>query len=311
MDAVLPYNPTPAREGYVAVQNARLYYREIGRGRPIIILHGGPDFDHNYLLPGMDRLSDAFRLIYYDQRGRGQSGHNVQPADVTLDSEIEDLETLRDYFQLEETAVLGHSWGGALAMEYAIRHPDRLSHLILLNIAPASHEDYMFFRQELSRKREAGDADKMEALSSTARYAQGDLEADAEYYRIHFKTTVRRPEQLEQVIRSLRTSMTAEGVVKARKIEDRLYAQTWISNDYNLLPRLGQLSLPTLIIHGENDFIPVECAAHIVQSMPAARLVLLRECGHFSYLECPDEVGREIGGFFDGRQQNRASTRTL
>lgn len=61
--------PIP-HEGYVPVENAVLYYREIGQGQPIIVLHGGPTFDHNYLLPDMDHLSDSFRLIYYDQRGR-------------------------------------------------------------------------------------------------------------------------------------------------------------------------------------------------------------------------------------------------
>ncbi len=59
------------REGYIPAGNARLYYRDIGQGQPIIVLHGGPDFDHTYLLPDLDRLSDSFRLIYYDQRGRG------------------------------------------------------------------------------------------------------------------------------------------------------------------------------------------------------------------------------------------------
>src|SRR4249919_1918713 len=94
-------------EGYLAVENAELYFREIGQGRPIILLHGGPSFDHNYLLPDMDRLSDSFRLLYYDQRGRGKSARNVQPKDVTIESEIQDVESLREYFQLQSAVVLG------------------------------------------------------------------------------------------------------------------------------------------------------------------------------------------------------------
>src|SRR6185503_5709811 len=83
--------PAP-REGFARIKDAQLYVREIGQGQPIMILHGGPDFDHNYLLPEMDRLSGSFRLIYYDQRGRGNSGTNVQPEQVSLQSEIDDLE---------------------------------------------------------------------------------------------------------------------------------------------------------------------------------------------------------------------------
>lgn len=69
-------------EDRVPVGSANLYARDIGRGQPIVVLHGGPDFDHSYLLPDMDRLSDSFRLIYYDQRGRGKSGDGVRAEDV-------------------------------------------------------------------------------------------------------------------------------------------------------------------------------------------------------------------------------------
>ncbi len=110
-----------AREGLIPVENAGLYVREIGQGPPVVILHGGLDFDHNYLLPELDRLAGSFRLIYYDQRGRGKSAGDVQPGEVSIASEIEDLEGLRQYFRLESVVVLGHSWGGLLAMEYAIR----------------------------------------------------------------------------------------------------------------------------------------------------------------------------------------------
>jgi len=75
-------------QGTNAVGGADLYTREIGQGPPVIVLHGGPDFDHTYLLPEMDRLTDLFHLFYYDQRGRGRSAEGVKPGDVTLESEI-------------------------------------------------------------------------------------------------------------------------------------------------------------------------------------------------------------------------------
>src|SRR6266699_210276 len=123
-------NATP-RESRVPVGGAELYAREIGQGAAIIVLHGGPDFDHSYLLPELDRLSDSFRLIYYDQRGRGRSADRVQPEDVTLASDIADLEKVRQYFHLDSVALLGHSWGTVLALEYALRYPERMSRMIL------------------------------------------------------------------------------------------------------------------------------------------------------------------------------------
>lgn len=285
------------REGYAPVANVELFYREVGHGRPIILLHGGPDFDHTYLLPDMDRLSDSYRLIYYDQRGRGKSGGNVQPEDVTIKTEIEDLEGLRKHFQLDSVAVLGHSWGGVLAMEYAIRHPDRVSHMILMNTAAASHEDYLVQRQEV-RSRKAVYADALNPLVSSAEYQAGDSDAVAAYYRIQYGTTIKQPEHLETLMRSLKFSFTKEGILKWRAIEDRLLDETWRSSEYDLFPKLKGLRIPTLVIHGDYDFIPAECAEHIAESIPGARFALLRECGHFSYIESPDEVRREIAEFF-------------
>jgi len=287
------------REGRVPVGKADLYSREIGQGRPIIVLHGGPDFDHRYLVPDMDRLADSFRLIYYDQRGRGRSGDGVRPEDVTLESEIGDLDTVRRHFGLGSAAILGHSWGTVLALEYAIRHPDRVSHLILMNPAPASRDDFMSWRKE-RREKLGRDLDQLKAMSSTVGYQEGDPDAVAAYYRVHFKAALARPDDLERVLTSLRASFTREGILRAREIENRLMNETWSANQYDLLPKLERLSVPTLVIYGDHDFIPAECAAHIARAIPKAHLVTLKACGHFSYLECPDAVRKDIQDFFHG-----------
>jgi proline iminopeptidase len=283
-------------EGHIQAGTGRLYFRELGQGQPIIILHGGPDFNHSYLLPAMDHLSDAYRLIYYDQRGRGKSAGNVQPEDVSIVTETEDLERLREYFQLDTMTVLGHSWGGVLAMEYTLRHPARVSHLILMNTAPASHADYELFHQD-RLQRAAADIEKMKAISSSARYATGDLETDAEYYRIHFKAAIRQPEQLENLVRSLRANFTAETIRKARAIEDRLMEETWYTSEYDLLPKLKGLHVPALVIHGDCDLIPAACAQHIAEAIPGARFVLLKDSGHFAFIENPEGVRRAMDKF--------------
>jgi proline iminopeptidase len=290
--------PSPSvLEGTIPVGEIELYFRETGQGQPVIVLHGGPDFDHTYLLPEMDRLSDSFRLIYYDQRGRGRSARNVQPEEVSIRSDVEDIEALREYFQLEAVVLLGHSWGGLLALEYAIRHPDRVSRLILLNAAPASAEDYKLLRQA-RLQRSGDDIETLKVIRTEVSYQQGDPDAVAAYYRIHFRAALRKPEHLEQIIQRLRSSFTNEGILNARKIEERLVNETWLLSRYNLLPYLKRLNIPTLIMHGDHDFIPVECATHIAQVIPGARFVLLNGCGHFSYLECPDGVRKEIDNFF-------------
>jgi proline iminopeptidase len=291
-------NPCARREGYAPVQNAVLYFREVGHGRPIILVHGGPDFDHGYLRPDKDRLSDIYRLIYYDQRGRGKSTSRTHVYDIGIETEIEDLDGLREYYHLDAVALLGHPWGGLLAMEYAIRHPHRVSHLILMNTAAASHEDYLVWREE-GRRRKAPYERVLNELVSSAEFNDGDPDAVAAYYRIHFATTVKQPEYLERLLRNMSGSFAREHVLRARAIEERLFGQTWGLSEYDLFPKLKRLSIPTLVIHGDNDLIPAECAAHIARAIPGARFALLKETGHFAFMDSPDDVRTELTAFFD------------
>jgi proline iminopeptidase len=285
------------RESRIQVGNAALFCREIGEGPPLIVLHGGPDFDHRYLIPDLDRLSDSFRLIYYDQRGRGRSAENVRPEDISIRSDVEDLERLRKHLRLDSVAILGHSWGGLLALEYAVRHAHNLSHLVLLSPAPASREDYQVLRQD-RRTRWGPDIAEMETRAADARYQAGDPDAVADYYRVHFRSTLRQPKHLDYVIQRLRSSFTQKGIVKARAVEDRLMQETWLAHEYDLLPELEPIRIPTLIIHGEHDLIPAACAERIAHAIPTSRFVLLHDCGHFSYLERPELVHQEVCDFF-------------
>jgi proline iminopeptidase len=293
------------RESRIPVGNAELYSREIGQGTPIIVLHGGPDFDHSYLLPELDRLSDSYHLIYYDQRGRGQSADGVKPEDVTLASDIEDIEKVRQYYHLDSVVLLGHSWGTVLALEYALRYPGRVSRLILMNPAPASEADYKQLRSDWLEKR-ADDIERRKSIAATAAYKQADPEAVVAYYRIHFKPALARSEDYEKLITRMQASFIQqgkEGIIKARAVESRLMTETWSAPEFNLLPRLKSLRIPTLVITGDHEFIPAPTAEHIAQAIPKAHLVTLKGCGHFTYLECPVAVREQIDSFFAGKKK--------
>ena len=289
-----------AIEGFIAVPGARLYHRTVGSGTPLVVLHGGPDFNHHYLLPELDGLAGSSRLIYYDQRGRGKSSAGVAPEDVSIESEVDDLDRLRQHFGLETLPLLGHSWGCLVAMEYAARHPERVSHLVLMNPAPASHQDLLRFREH----REATEADtlsRMRAIAQTPNYLAGDISAEAEYYRLHYRRAVRQAEFIEPIVARLRVHFGPEDILKARAIEVRLYEQTWNRPDYDLPRRLGGFTGAMLVLYGESDFIPLVCATHIAAAVTDARLVVLGESGHFAYLERPNEVRREIQSFLSMR----------
>ena len=289
-------NVTP-RESRIPVGGAELYAREVGHGKDMIVLHGGPDFDHSYLLPELDLLSNSYKLIYYDQRGRGRSAEGVQPEDVTLGSDIADIDKVRNYFKLDSMILLGHSWGTVLALEYALRYPKRVSHMILMNPAPASAEDYTQLRKEWLEKR-PDDMERRKAIAASTAFKEGDPDAVTAYYRIHFKPALARPEDYKKIIARMRASFTKAGVLKARAVEDRLMRGSWLLPDYDLLPRLKSLRIPTLVISGDHEFIPAATAEHIAHAIPNARMVTLKGCGHFSYLECPVAVREQIDIFF-------------
>lgn len=288
------------RENRVPVGKASLYTRTIGRGQPLIVLHGGPDFDHGYLLPDLDRLADAFQLIYYDQRGRGKSADGVVAEDVTLGFDVDDLDKVRQHFRLESAALLGHSWGAVLALEYALRHPDRVSHLILMNPAPASAADLAVLRKYYLQKLGA-DMERQRAIVQSAAYRAGDPEAVAARYRLHFKPALKQPEHYEKLMAVMKAGFVSQGkagILKARAVEERLMHDTWEVQGYDLHPRLASLRMPTLVIWGDYDFIPAEIATHIARAIPKARLVTVKECGHFAYLECPTDVRAAFNDFF-------------
>ena len=287
---------TVPHESRIPVGGAELYSREIGQGTAIIVLHGGPDFDHSYLLPELDRLSDSYRLIYYDQRGRGRSADGVKPEDVTLASDIADIEKVRQYSHLDSVVLLGHSWGTVLALEYALRYPGRVSHMILMNPAPASTDDYKQLRNDWLEKRPE-DMERRKAIADTAAYKEADPDAVVAYYRIHFKPALARREDYEKLITRMQASFIRqgkEGIIKARAVESRLMSETFAAPEYNLLPRLKSIKIPTLVITADHEFIPISTAEHIAQAIPKARLVTLKDCGHFSYLEAPIAVREEL-----------------
>jgi len=292
-----------ATEARIPAGSTTLYSRAIGRGTPVIVLHGGPDFDHGYLLPELDRLSDAFRLLYYDQRGRGRSAEDVRPDEVTLASDLDDIDRIGRYYKLDAIGLLGHSWGAVLALEYALRNPTRVSQLVLMNPAPVSISDLASVRKAYVERLGAA-MDRQRAIMASAAYQAGEPETVAARYRIHFQPSLKRAEDYEKMMARMRAgfiSQGKDGIVRARAVEDRLMRDTWNLPGYDLLPKLARLAIPTLVIAGDHDFM-VGAAERIARAIPRAKLVTVKDCGHFAFLECAGEVRNALDSFVGRRQ---------
>ncbi|MDP9011427.1 MAG: alpha/beta fold hydrolase, partial [Pseudomonadota bacterium] len=119
------------RDGFIAGAGARIYYKTLGRGIPLLLLHGGPGADHSDFLPALQPLAERCQLVLIDERGSGRSERLADSGGYTLDNMVKDIEKVRKHFRFPRLVVLGHSFGGILAQAYAVRHPQRISGLVL------------------------------------------------------------------------------------------------------------------------------------------------------------------------------------
>ncbi len=121
---------------YAEVNGVNLFYRTIGSGPPLMLMHGGLGCDHTYFLPWFEQMADQWTLILYDHRGNGRS-RPIEWEGVTHDTWAADADALRAHLGYETILLLGHSYGGFLGQEYAARYPERLDGLVLMCTAPA------------------------------------------------------------------------------------------------------------------------------------------------------------------------------
>src|SRR5713226_5793968 len=118
-------------EGFVDAHGVLIYYKIIGRGAPLMIVHGGPGASHDYLLPHLLPLARTNKLIFIDERGSGRSEKLEDASQYTVENMVEDVENVRQALGLGKISLLGHSYGGVLAQAYAFKYQQNLSHLIL------------------------------------------------------------------------------------------------------------------------------------------------------------------------------------
>src|SRR5690349_16675538 len=118
-------------EGFVDAGGVMIYYKTLGNGEPLMIVHGGPGASHDYLLPYLLPLARTNELVFIDERGSGRSSKLEDPTGYTVENMVEDVEAVRAALNLGKINLLGHSYGGVLAQAYAFKYQQNLNHLIL------------------------------------------------------------------------------------------------------------------------------------------------------------------------------------
>lgn len=278
-------------EGYKSVNGTRLYYQTIGSGEPLMIVHGGPLLDHGYLAPYLKPLADRYRLIFFDQRLSGRSSSEVDSSEVTLDYFVEDMEALRKAFRVDSMHLAGHSWGGMLAMKYAIKYPGNLRSLLLLNSMPASTDLWMKEQQALANRITPEDSLRRAEIMATSAFKNRESAAIEKLLIHSFRSQFHRPQLADSL-----DLFIPDNYSKRSGLFSLLMPEL---SRYDLHPDLRKLQVPTLLVYGAIEPAASISGIDLDTTLTNSKLVTVPESGHFPFLEQPDIFLREMRAFLE------------
>ena len=251
------------------------------REKPVLLLlHGGPGFDHSGFRPYFGRVADIAQVIYYDHRGHGRSDRRP-PAEWTLDTFADDIVRLCDALGIVKPIVLGQSFGGFVAQRYIERHPDHPSKVILSSTSP-----HMMMERKVAMFAKLGGP---EAGASAARFWSDPNPATWDDYGVHcrhlYNTTPQDPHGGARTIHEF----------------DILYASaSGEQRTMNLLPGLANAKCPVLVMVGEDDPVcPVADAQDIAAALPPQWMQYraVPNVGHGAWRDDADAAFAELRRF--------------
>jgi proline iminopeptidase len=284
--------PPPREEGFTTTAGSPLYWARYGEPRApkLLLLHGGPGADHCYMLPQMLHLGERYDLLFYDQRGGGRSKSDAR-VPVTWQTHVEDLGAVVTEFGLEPLSVVGYSWGAMLALLYTIeqrKNPHLVppARLALISPAPLTSEYRRQFEAEFVRRQQQPEIEKMRA-----ELAQSGLrERDPAAYR-------QRAFELG-VAGYFADPRNARDLTPFRVV-GRVQQSVWESlGNFDLTGDLEGIRIPSIIIHGRDDPIPLASSVEASRAL-GTKLVVLDDCGHVPYVEQPQRLFAALDSFLD------------
>jgi proline iminopeptidase len=288
------------REGFVdAGDGVRLFFRLVGSGPdPVVVLHGGPGFNMEYLAADLQSLAERHPLLFYDQRGTGRSSLVSDSEALDAQRFADDLEAIRRHFELEQLTMLGHSWGAGVAALYAARYPDRVGGLLIVGGMPLRRSERDRALRELDTRRDSATRLQMQERRSEWHANPGDADACRAYYTLWFE-----PFFGDSADASRSHGDFCAGPPEALRNKvasvDRFTGASL--GDWDWRQSLATVTARALVIHGTSDVFPVDSAREWAAALPNGRLLLLEGIGHFSYLEAPERFNDAVDAFLGGR----------
>jgi proline iminopeptidase len=284
----------PMHQGFVDAHGVLIYYMTVGRGAPLMIVHGGPGASHDYFLPYLLPLARHNRLVFIDERGSGQSQKLADPSGYTVENMVEDVEAVREGLDLGRITLLGHSYGGVLAQAYALKYQRHLTHLILCSTFPSTKQMNAVLASELASAPQDVQ-DKIHRMEKEGLFGHG-LPYEQNRYTNDYMIAAWGEAYFPYLYQN-HPDPNYDPIQNGVMSWD-LYREMWGSDgefviDGNLksveyVDKLHTIHVPALIIVGDHD----ECAPSLSKEMhdkiAGSRLVILPKSGHMTFVDQPE-----------------------
>lgn len=284
-------------EGIKHINGTGIYVKTLGQGEPVLFIHGGPGLSHDYFLPHVEALSKNLQIIFYDQRGCGRSSVDLDPKDMTLAHFTDDIRLLLDDLGIGQVHLLAHSFGGLLAMDFATRFPGRVRSLILCNSVAASKEFDQLSAERQQQAMTESDHAARAAIFASEGIKGGDPKAYEQLFKIGFKRSFFDTLLIDKLEMNLNANFA--------KTSKLLYGLSPDLVTYDYHPKLSQLQVPALVIHGAADLVPEEAGKKIASVLPKSRYQVFENSGHFPFIEQKDEFIKVVTEFVGQASQTK------
>jgi proline-specific peptidase len=277
---------TRVQEGFVPVDGYRVWYRVVGGGSdhegfPLLVLHGGPGVPHDYLENLEALASETRRVVFYDQLGCGNSDHPDDPSLCRVSRFADELATVRRELGLDQVHILGQSWGGMLAIEYALRQPEGLVSLILANTLssmPMWIAEANRLRAELPPEVNATLLRHEEAGTTDDPAYQDAMNV---FYARHVCRVIPMPEFVQR-------AFDKTGFVYNYMNGPSEFHVIGVIKDWDRTDRLSEIHVPTLIISGRYDESTPLINEVLHRGIVGSEWVLLENSSHLAHVEEPE-----------------------
>lgn len=248
------------------------------------LIHGGPGADHSSYKPTFSPLSEYLQLVYFDHRGQGRSARGDKNS-YTLENNVEDMESLRQYLGLDKIIIIGGSYGGMVALNYAINYPENVEKLIVIATAPS----YKFRKRAQENLAKIGTKKQQEI----AQYLWNGTFKNEDHLKEYFEITgplYSHKFDLEKTRKTRDRTILSPDAINV--------AFSGFLRTFNLVPDLPKITAPTLVIGAAQDWIcPPEFSVEIANNIPNSTLKIIENTGHLIRVDQPQILLETIINF--------------